>query len=191
MLRTLSLSLFCVIALVATSCSGSTADERDSAAPSSSPAESDQASDGSDESNTSDADESNPVCGSLSISEIEAAVGRIVTETVDMGSTDGFGACAWRFEPLTEGPLAGEAPELIVQTFMTTEFYDVAILEFPDQPPIDGIGDAAVSRADGEITFASNGRAGNIGTLLAFDTEQTAASNTAVQELAVLVASRL
>ncbi len=134
----------------------------------------------------------NPTCGLLSIAEIESAVGRVVIGTEEMGGepSDIFGACAWKFEPLTEGIYEGESPELIVQVQAGSEFYDQMLTGFPDSE-VGGIGDGAFSRAEGEIIFVSNGNSGTVGTLLAYDVEQMQQAAAGAEELSRLLADRI
>lgn len=114
----------------------------------------------------------------------------IATEEMGGQPSAIFGACAWKFEPLTEGLFEGEGPELIVQVQAGSEFYDQMLTGFPDSE-VAGIGDGVFSRAEGEIIFVSNGNSGTVGTLLAFDIEQMEQAGTAAEELSRLLADRI
>ena len=134
----------------------------------------------------------NPTCGLLSVAEIESAIGRVVIGTEEMGGepTDIFGACSWKFEPLTEGIFEGESPELLIQVQAGSEFYDQLLGAYPDTE-VAGIGDGAFSRAEGELISVSNGNSVQVGTLLAYDVEQMQQAATAAEELSRLLADRV
>jgi hypothetical protein len=110
---------------------------------------------------------------------------------VELGeNTDIFGSCARKFEPLAEGIFEGESPELIVQVQAGSQFYDQMLTGYADTE-VAGIGDGALSRAEGEIIFVSKGNSGTVGTLLAYDVEQMEQAGAAAEERSRLLADRI
>ncbi|MEE9414789.1 MAG: hypothetical protein V3V01_05845 [Acidimicrobiales bacterium] len=110
--------------------------------------------------------------------------------TLHNGGSSGLGSFIWEFEVLTEGIFAGNSPELLVSIFGSTDYDDQQLQAYPDSI-VEGVGDAVLSRAPGEVIFISNGNSAQIGTLAAFDSDQQSEASLAVEDLGRLVADRI
>lgn len=142
----------------------------------------------SDASSDAEAD-TNGVCALLSTQQIEEAVGRIVTGSLAIEGEGVNGNCVWTFEALTSGIDEGTEPELTLQVFAGSEFFDQMLEGYPDET-VDGIGDGGLSRAPGELIFLTGGNTVQIGGFWVFEAGQEAEADAANMALAQLIDAR-